>query len=323
MCAVNNADPLVSFLIASYNCENYICEAVRSIFKQKYKNIEIIIIDDCSIDNTRKLLMDTFGDRISYHRNLKNMGPAFSRNVGLGFAKGKYIGILDSDDILYEEDHTDIAVEVMENDEDVAIFSSDFYIINEKGSILNDFSSFYNHIDYIGTSVVTGKRNFSDLYLSGVHSCGALIRRSAINIAGSMDVSYKIAWDCEFFLRLLGNSQSYLYYYHKPLTGYRKLSNSLSTNFIQMYSEKVRIYEQISKDYPCLKKLGSKLDKRIALQIVSLSDAYKLQKKYINAILMSLKALIRYPPFIIFYFFSFLGVFLKKYKKTKLALLKI
>lgn len=321
---MNKAKPLVSFIIATYNCQDYISEAINSILEQKYDNIEIIVIDDCSSDNTYGFLRDTFDEKIIYSRNLRNMGPAFSRNIGLGLAKGRYIGLIDSDDMLYDTNHTSIAVDVMENDDEIAIFTSDFFIIDEENRILNKYSPFRDHIDYIGLSVFPNKRNFSDLYLRGVHSCGAIIRRSAIKVAGSMNVNYKIAWDCEYFLRLLGKNDGYLYYYDKPLTGYRKRCNSLSSNVVQMYNEKVRIYEQFSRDYPCLRKtLGQKLNKRIALQIMSLSDAYKLKKRYIRAISKAIKAIIKYPPIMIFYFFSLLGIFIKEYKRKKLMLLKI
>ena len=321
---MNKAGPLVSFIIATYNRANYICEAVRSILKQKYTNIEVIVIDDDSTDNTCELLKNAFKDRIIYYSNSKNMGPAFSRNIGLDFAKGKYIGLLDSDDILYDENHTQIAVDVMENDAEISIFSCDFYIIDRENHILNKYSPLCDSIDYIGFSISSEKRDFGALYLRGVHSCGALLRRSAIDTVGRMDVNYRIGWDGEYFLRLLGKNRSYLYYYHKPLTGYRKLSNSLSTNLIQMYSEKVKFYEQIAADHPSLKeKLGWRVNKRIALQIISLSDAYKSEKKYGKAICMTIKALLRYPPIIIFYYFSFLGVFFKKYKNKKLTFLKV
>ena len=321
---MNKTGPLVSFIIATYNRPNYTCEAVRSILKQKYNNKEVVVIDDCSNDNTCELLKDTFKDRVIYYRNCQNMGPAFSRNIGLNFAKGKYIGLLDSDDILYDENHTEIAVDVMENDEEISIFSCDFYIIDTENRILNKYSPLCDSIDYIDFSISSEKRDLSGLYLRGVHSCGALLRRSTMDMVGKMDESFRIGWDGEYFLRLLGKSRSFLYYYHKPLVGYRKVSNSLSTNLIQMYNEKVRIYEQIAVDYPSLKKeLGRKVNKRIALQIISLSDAYKLQKRYTKAIAMALKALIKYPPIIIFYYFSFLGIFFKKYKNRKLKLLKV
>jgi glycosyltransferase involved in cell wall biosynthesis len=321
---MSKANPLVSFIIATYNRADYICDAVRSILKQKYNNIEIIVIDDCSTDNTYEVLVNNLNDKFIYHRNLQNMGPAFSRNIGLDFAKGKYIGLLDSDDILYDENHTGIAVDIMENDNEVAIFCCDFYIIDRENRILNTYSPLCDSIDYIGFSISSGKRGFSDLYKRGVHSCGALLRRSNIDMVGAMDVNYRIAWDGEYFLRLLGKSRKYLYYYHKPLTGYRKLSNSLSTNLVQMYTEKVKIYNQIAADYPSLKKeLGWKVNKRIALQILSLSDAYKLEKRYEKAIYMAIRGIIKYPPMIGFYCFSFLGIFFKQYKNIKLALLRI
>ncbi len=212
----------------------------------------------------------------------------------------------------------------MENDEEVSLFCCDFYIIDREKRILNKYSPLLDSMDYIDFPLSSEKRDFSALYLRGVHSCGALLRRSTIDMVGNMDVKYRIGWDGEYFLRLLGKSRTYLYYYHKPLTGYRKNIGSLSTNLIQMYDEKVKFYEQITADYPCLKeKLGWKVNKRIALQIISLSDAYKLEKRYGEATYMLIKALLCYPPIVIFYYFSFLGFFSKKYRSMKLSLLKI
>jgi len=321
---MNNVKPLVSFLIATYNRADYISEAIRSILKQKYNNIEIIVIDDCSQDDTRELLKANFDNKVIYQRNSKNMGPAFSRNIGLGLANGKYVGLLDSDDILYDENHTRIAVDIMENDEEVSIFCCDFHIIDSESRILNKYSPLLDSIDYINYSISSQKRRFCDLYLRGVHSCGALLRRRTIDAVGNMDENYRIGWDAEYFLRLLGKSRTYLYHYHKPLTGYRKVDNSLSINLIKMYIEKVRIYGQVAANYPSLKQeLGWKVNKRIALQVVSLSDAYKLNRKYGRAICTAIKAVLRFPPIVIFYYFSFLGIFLKKYRSMKLRLLEI
>lgn len=321
---MNESNPLVSFIIATYNRADYICDAVRSIFKQKYNNIEIIVIDDCSNDNTRELLKANFDNKVIYSRNSKNMGPAFSRNIGLGFAKGKYIGLLDSDDILYDENHTQIAVDTLEKDKDIAIFCCDFYIIDRENRILNKYSPLLDSIDYIDFPLSSEKRDLGGLYLRGVHSCGALLRRSTVDMVGKMDARYRIAWDAEYFLRFLGESGSCLYYYHRPLTGYRKVSDSLSTDLVKMYSEKVRIYGQIAKDFPSLKeKLGWKAKKRFALQIISLSDAYKLKGRYAQAMWTTIKALFCYPPILKFYYFSFLGIFFKDFRSRKTVLLKI
>lgn len=321
---MDKTTPLVSFIIATYNRADYICEAVRSILKQTYNNIEILVIDDCSQDNTEQLIKESFKEKVIYRRNSMNMGPAYSRNVGLGLASGEYIGLLDSDDILYDENHTQIAVKILENDKEISIFSSDFYLIDTEGRILNDHSPLLDSIDYINFTISSQKRGFADLYLRGVHSCGALLRRSVVDKVGNMDVSYRIAWDAEYFLRLLGKSGTFLYYYHKPLTAYRKVNNSLSTGISKMYLEKLRICECVAREFPALKEeLGWKVNKRIALQAISLADAYKLQREYFKSICATIKALLCYPPIIAFYYFSFLAIFMKKYRAAKLTLLQI
>ena len=314
----------MSFIIATYNRAGYIYDAVNSIFKQKYNNVEVIVIDDCSSDDTSGVLKKSFDHKVIYYRNPKNMGPAFSRNIGLDFAKGKYIGLLDSDDILYDENHIQIAVDMLEKDKDISIFCCDFYIIDREGRILNKYSPQLDSIDYIDFPLTSEKRDFCGLFLRGVHSCGAILRRSTIDIVGKMDERYRIGWDGEYFLRFLGKSGSCLYYYHRPLTGYRKVSDSLSTNLIKMYSEKVSFYKQIIKDFPFLKeKLGWKVKKRFTLQIVSLSDAYKLKGRYAQAALTVIKAILCYPPILKFYCFSLLGIFFRGFRSKKSLLLKI
>lgn len=321
---MNKNYPLVSFIIATYNRKDYVCEAVRSILKQSYNNIEIIVIDDYSDDGTYEYLKNTFGDTITSFRNSSNMGPSFSRNKGLNIANGKYIGLLDSDDILYSDNHTKIAVDIMENDDRVAIFCCDFYLIDAEDNILNKHSFLLDSIDYIGFPVASGKRSLSDYYLRGLSNAGALLRRSALDMAGAMNVKYRIGWDLEYFLRILGKSRGYLYYYHKPLACYRKHPDCQTNNTVKSYIEKINIYKQIAREYPVLKKeLGWKVNKRIAVQLISLSDAYKSEKRYGKALCTVIKALVQYPYIISFCFFSFLSIFIKRYQTAKLMLLRI
>ena len=87
----------VSVIIPTYNRANLVTEAINSVLMQSCKDIEIIVIDDGSTDNTSKVLK-TFGDRIRYIKQ-KNMGAGAARNRGLKEANGKYIAFLDSDDI--------------------------------------------------------------------------------------------------------------------------------------------------------------------------------------------------------------------------------
>lgn len=91
---------LVSIVTPSYNTSKYISETIESVLAQTYTNWEMIIVDDCSTDNTDDVIKPYLSDtRIKYFKNPKNSGAAVSRNYALSEAKGKWIAFLDSDDI--------------------------------------------------------------------------------------------------------------------------------------------------------------------------------------------------------------------------------
>ncbi|MBO4690503.1 MAG: glycosyltransferase family 2 protein [Paludibacteraceae bacterium] len=90
---------LVSIIMPTYNCGQYIAESIQSVLSQTYSNWELLIIDDCSTDNTRYVVSSFKDPRIHYQCNQKNSGAAISRNTALRMAKGKYIAFLDSDDL--------------------------------------------------------------------------------------------------------------------------------------------------------------------------------------------------------------------------------
>ncbi len=90
---------LVSIITPSYNTAKYITDTIDSVLKQTYENWEMIIVDDCSTDNTDDVVQAYLTDtRIRYLKNEKNSGAAISRNYALREAKGKWIAFLDSDD---------------------------------------------------------------------------------------------------------------------------------------------------------------------------------------------------------------------------------
>ena len=92
-------DNLVSIVMPTYNGEKFIGETIASVLKQTHTNWELIIVDDCSKDNTAGVVASFQDSRIRYLKNEKNSGAAISRNYGLREAKGKWIAFLDSDDL--------------------------------------------------------------------------------------------------------------------------------------------------------------------------------------------------------------------------------
>ena len=94
---------LVSVIMPSYNTSQYIKESIQSVLNQTYTNWELIIVDDCSTDNTDEVVSAINDSRIRYFKNKKNSGAAISRNKALREAKGQWIAFLDSDDIWMPE----------------------------------------------------------------------------------------------------------------------------------------------------------------------------------------------------------------------------
>lgn len=94
---------LVSIVMPTWNCARFIGESIESVRRQSYRNWELLVVDDCSSDNTEEIVM-SFGDsRIRYIRNAVNSGAAVSRNRALKEARGRWIAFLDSDDLWLPE----------------------------------------------------------------------------------------------------------------------------------------------------------------------------------------------------------------------------
>lgn len=95
----DNGQPLVSVIIPTYNRAHCIEKAVESVLKQNYENMEILIVDDGSTDDTEVVIKNIGDARIRYHKISCNSGASVARNVGIRLAKGKYIAFQDSDDV--------------------------------------------------------------------------------------------------------------------------------------------------------------------------------------------------------------------------------
>ena len=90
---------LVSVIMPTYNCGAFISESIDSVLAQTYTDWELIIVDDCSTDDTDRIVGSYHDRRIRYIRNAQNMGAALTRNRALREARGRYIAFLDADDL--------------------------------------------------------------------------------------------------------------------------------------------------------------------------------------------------------------------------------
>jgi glycosyltransferase involved in cell wall biosynthesis len=100
---MKNYQPTFSVIIPSYNRAYVLWKAIQSVLNQTYPFFELIIVDDASTDDTKKLVKEFSDPRIQYFRFSKNQGQCRARNFGIKKAKGKYIAYLDSDNTWYAD----------------------------------------------------------------------------------------------------------------------------------------------------------------------------------------------------------------------------
>lgn len=142
---MKNNNPKISVIMAVYNSEKYLSDAIKSILNQTISNFELIIVDDFSSDNSIKIINEfkEVDNRIILIKNTKRLGAAGSRNKAILSARGKYIAILDSDDVAIKN-RLKIQFEYLEENEDIFLCGSSFLYIDEKNTILSVYKKYYN-----------------------------------------------------------------------------------------------------------------------------------------------------------------------------------
>ncbi len=224
--------PLVSVLTPCYNQSAFVCEALESIRNQTYRNIQLIIIDDCSTDDSVAVIQDwvaviqdwieKFSVKCIFVTHTQNQGVCKTLNEALSYAKGKYISMLAADDI-WLLDKTENHVREMEKlPEEVGVIYSDSLTIDENGNLLpNKFIE--SHRDF--SSMPAG--NIFPTLLEGnfIPAMTTLIRRQCYDHVGMYDeeLSYE---DYDMWLRM---SHHYKFAFSPTISAkYRIVATSLT-----------------------------------------------------------------------------------------------
>ena len=132
---------LVSIITPSYNSSKFIKDCVNSVFSQTYKNWEMIIVDDCSEDNSKEIIseLSTKDKRIKPIFLETNVGAAEARNTAIRQSKGKYVAFLDSDD-LWNPKKLEIQLSFMNKNEIVFSYTN-YQLMSENGEDISNFIS--------------------------------------------------------------------------------------------------------------------------------------------------------------------------------------
>lgn len=127
-------EPLVSVIIPTYNRSSYLREAIKSAVQQNYKNIEILVSDNCSSENPQAIVESFQDSRIKFWRNETNIGMFANAINTFKKAQGKYVASLNDDDV-WNEDFLEKLVPHLEANPDLTLAFCDHYIINASGEI--------------------------------------------------------------------------------------------------------------------------------------------------------------------------------------------
>jgi glycosyltransferase involved in cell wall biosynthesis len=169
----NQTKSIVSVVIPTYNRGKIIEETLKSVLNQTYKNIEIIIVDDGSQDNTYEIIKNYF-PKLKYFRQ-ENLGVEAARKRGVKESSGDYINFLDDDDLM-RKDKIEKQVRILDSRQDYGVVHCGYYFIDNEGNLLD----------------VTGRLPEGDLRKQLVWGCfpwsgGPLIRRECFKVINEND----------------------------------------------------------------------------------------------------------------------------------------
>ncbi len=208
--------PLVSVIIPTYNRAALLAECVASALAQDYPRLEVLVVDDGSIDDTRTVIAKIDDPRLSYHWQ-PNAGAAAARNYGLRLAQGTLAAFLDSDD-LFLPDKLSMQVAYLETHADVILVGT-----------------WYEELTATGARVITRAKpppqQFSQALIEfmdcAIATPSVMVRREAALAVGGFDEALHLTEDLEFYLRLSKFGQ--IAVLKEVLTVVRRQANSLTS----------------------------------------------------------------------------------------------
>ena len=166
--------PLVSIVIPVFNAGTYLDLTLQSVLQQTYENYEVILVDDCSSDGSRERISSYLDPRFRLFINEQNRGIAFSRNRAIAESRGKYIAILDHDDIMLPK-RLEHQVEYLEKNTDIDVLGGQSIWIDREGNTVRDAFRMPESPDYIKTSFL-----FENMY----NDSEMMVRRSLLDQYG-------------------------------------------------------------------------------------------------------------------------------------------
>jgi len=259
-------NPLISVVIPTYNCAKFLPGAISSVIEQTYKIIEIIVVDDCSHDDTEQVVkrfpMGIYN--IKYIKHDENKGISATRNTGIATAKGEFIAFLDADDI-WAPHKLEYQYKIFKENPQLGLVFTGYKLIDLNKRIMREYlpPRFKNQNDFIKNLLIRNVVN---------PTSSVLIKKECIEKVGLFDTSLKVAEDWDMWIRIahkykFGTVES-------PCVTYREHSQNISRDVRKMilYSTEV-IFKNLSLFADIFPKKELQIIKKKALSSLYLSAA--------------------------------------------------
>jgi len=244
-----NEEKLVSVIIPVYNCEKYIGETLQSVVNQKYPNLQILVVDDCSTDDSWRIINEYASKdrRIEPIRLEKNSHLCVASNVAFGLSRGKYIALLGHDD-LWDINKIDNQVKFLELFGEYSVCMSSCRVINSQGEDVTDFDEETRVYRDLFAQPNRSRSQWIDrLYYKSNALCApsAMLRRDCV---GGQLYNVGLLQLQDYYLWLLMLLKGNIYVMQEQLTKYRyhfgdntNLSAMDEKKLNRMYNESVYI----------------------------------------------------------------------------------
>ena len=240
-------EELISVIIPTYNRRDKVTYAVKSVLDQTYSNIEVIIIDDASTDNTEAEIKKIKDDRIRYIYLEKNHGAAGARNVGIKEANGTYIAFQDSDDI-WEKEKLQMQIDKMAGTDNVGLVYCAMVQFDAKGRLLSLIPE-----KKLPEKYTSGKIFDFMLTYALISTQTMLVRSDIINKMNGFNENLRALEDYEFALRYAKDNE--VGFVEMPLVRQILTKDSVNQNGKNKILAEIYILEEFWEDYKRLNKV--------------------------------------------------------------------
>ncbi|MGD9731207.1 MAG: glycosyltransferase [Desulfamplus sp.] len=224
--------PLLSICIPNYNNGKYIDACINSALSQKYTNIEIIVVDDASTDDSLKIIQK-YSEDITIHTNKKNIGQPKNTNKCVELSKGDYIVILHSDDQLLPDFAINL-VPLLQRYLTVGMAVGERILSNEN-DMLTKIVPFYN-----ANCIIPGPKQAKIFMMTSFLPCQVLFRRSVFNKIGGVDERHIVNLDGLLWFKC--SLAADIAYIQEPVSVYRLHKEQTTARYNQTISHMMEYY---------------------------------------------------------------------------------